>query len=93
MLLLQTTTEINDVEAVAEIDAAKVSSLILWSGDHIAVHLTSMEPDAFPRFQKIAALFNEIARHGAEAEAPPSNSPNPVSAAPETIKDEEPWTR
>lgn len=104
MLLLQTTTEINDVEAVAEIDACHVASLILWTGDHIALSLKSMEPDAFRRFEKIAALFNELARHPAEAEAPPSNSPNPVTAAPETIetwdinawdpiKDEEPWTR
>lgn len=69
MLLLQTTTEINDVEAVAEIDAANVSSLILWSGDHIALHLTSMEPGAYPRFVEIAALFNELA-HSADAELP-----------------------
>lgn len=70
MLLLQTTTEINDVEAVAEIDAAKVSSLILWSGDHIALHLTSMEPGAYPRFEKIAALFNEVARVKSEEPLP-----------------------
>jgi hypothetical protein len=82
--------DLNSFEAEVESNHNH-ADLLLWSGYVIVAHLQSDAPNAHPTFQKIAALFNELANHRQPAgeQAPPCNTPIPVAAAPGTAYDYE----